>query len=64
MNLEQNHLVSCPYCGEEVGIVVDCTIGSQAFIEDCSVCCRPIQFSVQLDDDGNVANLQAQSDDE
>ncbi|MBK1876794.1 CPXCG motif-containing cysteine-rich protein [Pelagicoccus mobilis] len=59
MNLEQNQTVSCPYCGEAVGIVVDCTLASQAFVEDCSVCCRPIDFSISVDDDGEIVSLRA-----
>ena len=64
MNLEQDRTVACPYCGEVVGIVVDCTLRSQEFVEDCQVCCRPIQFSVSVDEDGEIVNLQAKSDDE
>lgn len=40
--------VTCPFCGEEFTIVVDCSVdGSQTYIEDCYVCCRPIQFQVE-----------------
>ncbi len=40
--------VTCPFCGEEFTIVVDCSVdGSQSYIEDCYVCCRPIQFRVE-----------------
>ena len=39
----------CPYCGEPVEIVLDLSIGAQQFIEDCPVCCRPIEFDLHTD---------------
>jgi len=47
--------VTCPYCGEVVGISVDASGGaSQEYVEDCQVCCRPWQVHVSYDDDGAV----------
>ena len=34
--------VTCPFCGEDIGIVLDLSIPEQSYVEDCSVCCRPI----------------------
>ena len=42
----------CPYCGESIELLIDISIDSQEYIEDCSVCCRPIQVSVLVDEDG------------
>ena len=42
----------CPYCGESIELLIDISIDSQKYIEDCSVCCRPIQVSVLVDEDG------------
>jgi hypothetical protein len=39
--------VTCPFCGEEFTIVVDCSEEEQSYIEDCYVCCRPIQFQIR-----------------
>ena len=41
----------CPYCGEVVEAVLDISNGDQAYIEDCQVCCRPINFLLQVQDD-------------
>ena len=41
----------CPYCGEASESSVDCSAGSQAYVEDCAVCCRPIEVQVRVDDD-------------
>ena len=38
--------VQCPYCGERIAIVVDGSVEHQQYVEDCSVCCRPIVFTV------------------
>jgi len=39
--------VQCPYCGETIEIDVETSPDDQSYIEDCSVCCRPIQFTIQ-----------------
>ncbi len=39
---------TCPYCWENISIVLDLTTGSQEFIEDCEVCCHPIRFQCQI----------------
>jgi len=45
--------VTCPYCGEGVTIALDPSGGpSQAYVEDCQVCCQPWQVHVSYDDRG------------
>lgn len=39
--------ILCPYCGESIDILVDCTIDSQEYVEDCEVCCSPIKLNIQ-----------------
>lgn len=55
--------IACPYCGETIEIVVDCSVESQSYIEDCQVCCRPISLTVTIDEAG-VPNVEAASEDE
>jgi len=43
--------VSCPYCGERIGVLLDPSVPHQNYIEDCQVCCQPIIFDVTVDDD-------------
>ncbi|NOT13500.1 MAG: CPXCG motif-containing cysteine-rich protein [Methylococcaceae bacterium] len=59
----QNTITSCPYCGELIEIVVDCSIECQEYIEDCSVCCRPILFNV-VSSDGDIGSIGVQTEDE
>jgi hypothetical protein len=43
----------CPYCGEEIDFWIDGGgARRQRYVEDCAVCCRPIEVSVEEDDDG------------
>lgn len=43
--------VECPYCGEPVELAVDATAGNADYVEDCPVCCRPMQVSVVVEDE-------------
>lgn len=38
------HFFSCPYCGEQISMLLDLT-ESQSYVEDCEVCCNPIQIT-------------------
>lgn len=44
--------VKCPYCGEYVGLIIDPCAEEQRYIEDCSVCCRPMTVVVKMEEDG------------
>jgi len=44
--------LSCPYCGESIEIQIDCSEQEQDYIEDCQVCCRPINLHINIDDAG------------
>jgi len=48
MDLLQTHQLNCPYCGESIQIIVDCSELSQEYIEDCQVCCRPININIDI----------------
>jgi len=53
----------CPYCGETILLIIDTSAGSQHYIEDCSVCCRPIQVLVSVDMEGDwQVQLKHESD--
>jgi len=56
--------ISCPYCGETLGVLIDCSIPEQQYIEDCQVCCSPILFRVIIDADGNVSELTTTQENE
>ncbi|HTC52532.1 MAG TPA: CPXCG motif-containing cysteine-rich protein [Steroidobacteraceae bacterium] len=52
------HLVHCPYCGEPFETLIDLSGGSQAYVEDCQVCCQPIEFRVAVDPAGALEALE------
>ncbi|MGE3296742.1 MAG: CPXCG motif-containing cysteine-rich protein [Porticoccaceae bacterium] len=54
MNPTDCATTDCPYCGEAIELVVDCSIEEQSYIEDCPVCCRPMSVWVQVGDDGSI----------
>ena len=44
--------VDCPYCGEAVPLQIDDTGGHvQSYVEDCRVCCQPIEVHARFDGD-------------
>ena len=54
--MEEEACFVCPYCGEQNFIDIDISAGSkQQFIQDCEVCCRPIEVIVMINADGNVS---------
>jgi hypothetical protein len=57
-------LSQCPYCGERIEVQVDCSAGSHGYIEDCPVCCRPIEFHAEVDLQGGLLMLHAGRDDD
>jgi len=50
--------VRCPYCGERLQTRVDLTADEPRYIEDCEVCCRPIEFHIERDAGGGLVALQ------
>ena len=49
MNQLSSKYIACPYCGEKIELVVDCSIPEQEYIEDCEVCCRPINLLITIE---------------
>ena len=51
--MSMNDLLPCPYCGEPIEITFDEGGGpEQRYIEDCQVCCRPIEVAASLGEEG------------
>ena len=44
--------IGCPYCGELVTVLIDCSVEEQTYIEDCEVCCQPMNIHMQTDNLG------------
>lgn len=52
----------CPYCGESFESSVDLSGGDQDYVEDCAVCCRPINVAVRVDAQDELVSLQTRRD--
>jgi transcription elongation factor Elf1 len=46
-----DHAFACPYCGETISMTLDLSVDEQQYIEDCEVCCRPIELYVGAEDE-------------
>lgn len=54
MNQLTKKSIGCPYCGETIKVLIDSSDAQQQYIEDCQVCCKPINFLVLQSDDGEL----------
>jgi len=54
--------ITCPYCGEPIELVVDDSAGDASYVEDCPVCCRPMQ--VEVETNGDAVSVRVRTGDE
>ena len=45
------HFFLCPYCWQTISMVLDVSIPEQTYVEDCEVCCQPIEIFYAVEDD-------------
>jgi len=55
--------VQCPYCGEWIDLQLDLSIPEQDCIEDCQVCCRPMDIRLRQAADGAFEVVVRRDDD-
>jgi transcription elongation factor Elf1 len=61
VDLELEKKFKCPYCGARISMLLDLSEdGSQEYIEDCEVCCQPIQVSFEAQG-GQLTSFASQS---
>ncbi len=39
------HEFQCPYCWERITMLLDTSVSQQTYIEDCEICCNPIEIT-------------------
>jgi transcription elongation factor Elf1 len=49
---------TCPHCGERISMLLDMSAGSQRYVEDCEVCCSPIEISYDAEN-GKLVRFDA-----
>ena len=45
----EEHFFQCPYCWQEISMLLDPSADSN-YIEDCEVCCNPIQITTSYEE--------------
>ena len=40
------HYFDCPFCWENQLKMIDPSVNHQNFIEDCQICCNPLEFDI------------------
>ena len=59
MHSEHEQFFQCPYCFEEISMLLDASVdGDQSYIEDCQVCCQPIQIRFSFEN-GDLISFDA-----
>lgn len=48
--MQEEVYFQCPYCGETISMLFEVAYPNQSYVEDCEVCCRPIQVYYTLKD--------------
>jgi transcription elongation factor Elf1 len=52
------YFFTCPYCWQEISMVLDVSEPHQTYVEDCEVCCKPIEVEYTLQDE-TVSEFEA-----
>ena len=64
MTLLAERDVHCPYCGELITLLIDPSLESSAYTEDCQVCCQPMVVQTTADHGGGVESVEVRREDE
>ncbi|MDQ6700212.1 MAG: CPXCG motif-containing cysteine-rich protein [Acidobacteriota bacterium] len=48
------HFFTCPSCWQRISMILDPSVPSQTYVEDCEVCCNPIRIHYLLGDEAVV----------
>lgn len=51
----EEHYFTCPHCWEEISVLLDLSVPSQSYVEDCEVCCNPIAISFESDGEALIS---------
>ena len=56
----EEHFFQCHYCWQQISMLLDPSIGKQEYIEDCEVCCNPIQITA-IFENAELISLNAEA---
>lgn len=43
------HFFQCPHCWQNISMLFDASVRDQLYIEDCEICCNPIEINPVFD---------------
>ena len=49
------HYFDCPHCWKNQLKMIDPSVSNQSFIEDCEVCCNPLEFTIEIHDNNLIS---------
>ncbi len=50
--------IQCPHCWERISMLIDFSVDEQSYVEDCEICCNPLEIKVLIED-GQVISIEA-----
>jgi len=56
----EEHFFQCPHCWEQVSMLIDTSVQQQTYIEDCEVCCNPLEIRIVVDQK-EIISIEAHS---
>lgn len=45
----EEHFFQCPFCWESISVLLDSSVPYQKYIEDCEICCNPMELEVTFE---------------
>ena len=54
------YFFQCPYCWEDISMLIDTSQTHQKYIEDCEICCNPIELTVSAENH-EIIGFQAEN---
>ncbi len=58
------HVFQCPFCWQNISMLLDASAFYQSYVEDCEVCCQPIEVTMDFDEDGELTSFFCKNLDE
>jgi transcription elongation factor Elf1 len=56
--MDEEYYFTCPYCYERVSFLLDLSAEGQIHVEDCEICCSPVEIDYQVED-GRIVSFDA-----
>lgn len=59
--IQEEYFFYCPYCGSKISVLLEVSNQPQQYIEDCEVCCNPIEINYEVEDGEEITFFEANS---